>query len=251
MRMNEEEITDSLKSADEIEFYDRGKIQNELIFITQDDKMQALDDPVRLAIVTVLRKGVPDTLTTKRVDEKTGDIIIRQREVQRHALSVVEIVKMSQEHGDVEEITKNQVYHHLPKLEDAGLVVKYCTARTGKRTTDYYRRTAKGFVIAAGFLSADKKQREKKLDLLVERLDKVFGVELSEEEAGEVERLIREEWEIETKGRSKVANMICGDVVDSDVLDLYNYLVDLWSLKNERLLEIKEKLRNIVFSESE
>ena len=113
--MSEEEITDSLKSADDIEFYEKGKSQRELIFVTDDSTMQALDDPVRLAIVTVLRKGVADTLTTERIDEKTGDKIIRQREVQRHVLSVVEIVKMSQEHEDIEEITKNQVYHHLPQ----------------------------------------------------------------------------------------------------------------------------------------
>jgi DNA-binding transcriptional ArsR family regulator len=248
--MSEEEITDSLKSADDIEFYEKGKRQRELIFVTDDSTMQALDDPVRLAIVTVLRKGVADTLTTERIDEKTGDKIIRQREVQRHVLSVVEIVKMSQEHEDIEEITKNQVYHHLPKLEEAGLVVKYCTAKTGKRTTDYYRRTAKGFVIASGYLTADKKAREKKLDLLIERLDKVFGVELTEDRAKEVERLIREEWEIEAKGRTHVANMIRGDVVDSDVLDLYGYLVDLWTFKNERLLEIKSRLQDIIFADT-
>ncbi|MGQ4871506.1 MAG: hypothetical protein ACP6IT_06700, partial [Candidatus Thorarchaeota archaeon] len=127
-------VTDTLRG---IELTEEGRRpQREIVFVTDEEMTHVLDDPVRMAIIKILKKGVPDTITTKTRDEETGDLIIRQREVRRHALSVIEIVKLSAEDEEVEEITKNQVYHHLPKLIEAGYVIKYGTVTTGKRTTD-------------------------------------------------------------------------------------------------------------------
>ena len=99
-------ITDSLEG---IVLTKEGKEpQKEIVFVTNEEKADVLDEAVRYNILQTLRKGVEDTLTTRTVDEETGDTIIRQKVVKRNMLSVVEIVKQSPEcciNG--EEITKN------------------------------------------------------------------------------------------------------------------------------------------------
>ena len=107
-----EDITDTLEGIQLTK--EAQKPINEYEFVSDKNRAKELDDTARLAILQILRRGIDDTKTTTTKDEATGDTIIRQREVKRTALSVVEIVKMSQEHKDLEEITKNQVYHHLP-----------------------------------------------------------------------------------------------------------------------------------------
>ncbi len=242
---DQDRLTDTLK---EIELTPEGKIpQKELVFVTDPDVIHVLEDPVRLAIVKTLRRGIPDTITTRTKDEETGDLIIRQREVRRHALSVIEIVKLSNSEEDLEPITKNQVYHHLPKLIDAGLVVKYGTVTTGKRTTDYYRRTAKGFILASTPLNTQTRLMKTKVTQSVERLDKIFGFKLSEEQRKELASLIIAAWKIEATGRTKVAKMIKGDVVDTDVLDLYEFLVNIYDMGIKEWLDTQMRIRAILF----
>ncbi|MHA2376404.1 MAG: hypothetical protein ACXAB9_09550, partial [Candidatus Thorarchaeota archaeon] len=73
-----EGITDSL---DGIVLTEEGeKPPSEVVFITNDETAGALDDPVRVDIIKILRQGIKDTRTTKQKDEETGDTIIRQRD---------------------------------------------------------------------------------------------------------------------------------------------------------------------------
>ena len=129
------EITDSLKG---IKVEPEGKKpQKEIVFITNEETAEVLDDIVRYNILQTLRKGIEDTLTTETVDEETGDRIIRQKVVRRDILSVMEIVELSPKCcAEAESISKNQVYHHLPKLIEHGYVIKYGTIKKGKRSTD-------------------------------------------------------------------------------------------------------------------
>ena len=100
------------------------------------------------------------------------------------AAAIVPVVKLSVECcGDDVEISKNQVYHHLPKLEEAGYVVHYGTVTTGKRTTDYWRRTAMGFVLTKGEWIGGSGTYSKKMTHFIEKMLETFDLEVPKEKS--------------------------------------------------------------------
>jgi hypothetical protein len=241
--LTKNEVTDALEG---IKLTADGKKEmREIVFIHESERGEILDDHVRYLIIQVLRRGIDDTLTTRTKDPDTGDLIIRQREVKRYALSVVEIVKMSEEYDDIENITKNQVYHHLPKLIEGEYVTKYGTVTTGKRTTDYYRRTAKGFVLTTGESTFNEAYVRKKVEGHVKKFD-VFDIDLSKAEKDELVDLMMESMRIENRGRSEIAKLIKGDVADKTVLSLYEDLVRLDALGNEEWMKIQKRIRKLL-----
>ncbi|MFX1367696.1 MAG: hypothetical protein ACFFAY_03760 [Promethearchaeota archaeon] len=241
--MTKIEVTDALEG---VELTPEGKKDiREIVFVHDSERGEILDDHVRYLIIQVLRRGIDDTLTTRTKDPDTGDLIIRQREVKRYALSVVEIVKMSEEYEDIENITKNQVYHHLPKLIEGDYVVKYGTVTTGKRTTDYYRRTAKGFVLTTGESTHNEPYVRRKVEGHVKKFD-VFDIELSQAEKEELVELMMEAMRIENRGRAEIAKLIKGDVADKTVLSLYEDLVRLDALGSEEWMNIQKKIRKLL-----
>ncbi|MHA2376602.1 MAG: hypothetical protein ACXAB9_10580, partial [Candidatus Thorarchaeota archaeon] len=208
------------------------------------------DDPVRVDIIKILRQGIKDTRTTKQKDEETGDTIIRQRDVKRYAMSVVEIVKMSDPEKCDEEcglITKNQVYHHLPKLIEAGYVIKYGTVTTGKRTTDYYRRTSKGFVITTREFGKDAKIIREKTTDYTDRMLRVFKLGVSEEQRKELIDLQIKSYNIQSKARPEIAAMVKGDVAEKKVLDMYEFLLQMHSLGSEEYMKLQNRIHDILF----
>ncbi|MHA2214154.1 MAG: hypothetical protein ACW992_13420 [Candidatus Thorarchaeota archaeon] len=214
------------------------KAVTDIEFVRDPARASELDDTVRVQILKVLREGIDDTITSESKDEETGDRIIRQREIKRHALSVVE------------KISKNQVYHHMPKLIDAGYVIKFGTVTKGNRTTDYYRRTSKGFVVTISHLGAEDKTARRKLTTFVEEMDASFSLNLSDDQKKEVIDLWAELNALQSQGREKVVSLIKGDVADKQVLKQYDTLVELYSFGNERVVEIFQKIRSIVFHEN-
>ncbi|MHA1939345.1 MAG: hypothetical protein ACW97O_14130, partial [Candidatus Thorarchaeota archaeon] len=232
--MTTDEITDALTGIKAPEETSRfPDPMNEIVFVNDPEKAEILDEQVRYMIIQVLRRGIDDTCTTRDVDKETGERIIRQRDVKRHALSVVEIVKLSETYDDIENITKNQVYHHLPKLIEGGYVVKFGTVTTGKRTTDYYRRTAKGFVVTVGEFVLDKKMMKKKIGHYINMYTKVFDIELSDDDRKELADLMIESMRVEHEGRAKIGQLIKGDVADKKVLSLYEDLVKLYAMGDD------------------
>ncbi len=167
------------------------KPQKELEFITDEKRAAAFSEPARRQIIAVLRNGIDDEVTTEEFNKETNERIIRKKNVKRYAMSVVEIVKASVDPEKNESLTKNQVYHHLPALIEAGLVIKYGTVTTGKRTTDYYRRTAKGFVITAP-TGANEKEARKEIVEKCERMAKVFHLDIPEGRKDELIRALHE-----------------------------------------------------------
>ncbi|MHA1904973.1 MAG: hypothetical protein ACXABL_11110 [Candidatus Thorarchaeota archaeon] len=242
------EIPDSLEG---IVLTDEGKKPpSEVVFITDDETAAALDDPVRFDIIKILRQGINDTRTTKQKDDETGDTIIRQRDVKRYALSVVEIVKMSDPEKCDEEcglITKNQVYHHLPKLIEAGYVIKYGTVTTGKRTTDYYRRTSKGFVITTREFGKDAKVIKEKTTDYTDRMLRVFDLSITEEQRKELIDLQIQSYNIQSKARPEIAALIKGDVAEKKVLDMYEFLLQMHSLGSKEYMKLQHRIHDILF----
>lgn len=237
---------DSLK---DIELTKEGEITiKEFEFIHDEKRSRELDEPVRLAILQILRKGIPDTITTRTKDEETGDTIIRQKEVLRDTLSVVEIVKLSGEDEYYDEVTKNQVYHHLPKLIEANYVVKFGTVTTGKRTTDYYRRTAKGFIVTTT-TGADEKLLRRKSEEYIVHLLQNFDIDMTEAEKKEFIDLRYRSFMKQLEGRQKIAKMVKIDVANKKVLHFYDFLLDLYSLGSDEVIDIWRKMRKLLFKD--
>jgi len=149
--------------------------------------------------------------------------------------------------SSVGKITKNQVYHHLPKLIENDYVIKVGTVTKGKRTTDYYRRTAKGFVLVTALLDADQKQLLKKSKEYNERMLRVFDIDLTEDEKEDLVNLRLEAYKKEVEGRAQVAKMIRRDVADKDVLNMFDFLVTMYAMGTEEYIDIHKKMRDILF----
>ncbi|KXH70723.1 MAG: hypothetical protein AM326_04045 [Candidatus Thorarchaeota archaeon SMTZ-45] len=240
------EITDSLEG---IVLTKEGKIpQKEIVFVTNEEVADVLDEPVRYNILQTLRKGVEDTLTTKSVDKETGDTIIRQRVVKRDVLSVVEIVKQSPDCcHESEEITKNQVYHHLPKLIESGYVIKYGTVTKGKRSTDYYRRTAKGFMLTTGAWGTEEKRIREKLESFTDKMLETFNLKISKEQREELIELSVKRAQMQYAWRTKIANMVNLDIATKETLSMYEMLLDYYSVGSKEYMNIINRIRGILF----
>jgi DNA-binding transcriptional ArsR family regulator len=238
--------TDTLKEIDPP--LSKAPPVKEFEFVSDEERARELDDPVRLAILQILRRGIDDDKT-----EYPEDGVKLIRTVKRHSMSVVEIVKMSKEHKDLDPITKNQVYHHLPKLIEnnylthVGTVTVVRQEGTEGRSTKYYRRTAKGFVLVTKLLDVDAKHLEKKSREYNERMFKVFDIDLSEEEKEKLIQLRIAAYKKEVEGRSEIAKMIRSDVADKDVLNMFDFLVTMFAMGTDEYVEIHKKMRNILF----
>ena len=241
-----DEITDSLKG---IVLTDEGKRpQKEIVFVTDPERAAILDEPVRYQILQVLREGVNDTVTTEKVDEN-GDKIIRVRELKRDALSVIEIVKLSTDCcGPDVDISKNQVYHHLPTLEKGGYVIKYGTVTTGKRTTDYWRRTAKGFVMTRVEWAGGAQTLTKMVESFITTMTANFNLNIPKEKRKELHELVMKGELMQSEWRSKIANLVKGDVADKEVLKIYETLLELYALGSEEYRDVLLKTREILFA---
>ena len=242
------EITDNLEG---IVLTKEGKEpQREIVFVTNEEMAEVLDELVRYNILQTLRKGVEDTLTTRTVDEETGDTIIRQKIVRRDVLSVVELVKLSPECcHDGEKITKNQVYHHLPKLIEYGYVTKYGTITKGKRSTDYYRRTAKGFLLTTGAWGTEEKRIREKLSGFTDKMLKTFNIEVSKEKREELLELSIKRAQMQHEWRTKIAEMVNLDIANKETLSMYEMLLDYYSVGSKEYMDAIFKIRAILFPE--
>ncbi len=240
-----EEITDTLRGIELTK--EAGMDFKEVEFITNKDRAKELDDPVRIHILRILREGIEDTITSESVDDETGEKIIRQKVVRRHALSVVEIVKLSKEIEDVEEITKNQVYHHLPKLIENGFVIKFGTVQKGERKTNYYRRTADGFIVTTGPLTVDKSIIRKRVERFTNKLCGTFNLDISEEDKSRIKKLLTQLYLSQIDSRKAIGRIINADIANKEVLNMFELLVEIHSFGSADTIQIYKSLREIFF----
>lgn len=242
------EITDSLEG---IVVTKEGKeSQREIVFVTNEEKADVLDELVRFNILQTLRRGIEDTLTTRTIDEESGDTIIRQKVVKRNVLSVVEIVKLSPNCcADGEDITKNQVYHHLPILIKYGYVAKYGIVTKGKRSTDYYRRTAKGFMLTTGAWGTEEKRIREKLEGFTDKMLDTFNIEVSDEKREELLELSIKRAQMQYEWRTKIGEMVNLDIANKETLSMYEMMLDYYSVGSKEYMDVIYKIRSILFPE--
>jgi len=240
-----ESKTDTLK--DIVLTKEGKKPQKDVEFVYDKQKCEELAEPVRFQIVQMLRNGIDDTQTTEDFNEETNERIIRQKMVKRNIMSVVEIVKASTQSDCCEVITKNQLYHHLPKLIDSGYVIKYGTITTGKRTTDYYRRTAKGFMLLGADPSADEEHIRRKISEGQEKIASIFDLNIAPERVNELSELWIKSTLLQMEYRVKIAKMIRGDVADPEVLELFELMLNIYSMGSDEYVQIQRKMQEILF----
>ena len=225
------------------------KEQQQAIFITDLEEATMIEHPVRLAIITILGKGISDNVTTKFVDPKSKASTITTTPTQRHELSVIEIVKVSKKYQDILSLTRNQVNHHLPKLVTMKFVHRYGTVTTGKRKTHYYRRAAKQYVVTMGTPYYNEKWLEQRESARLERTLKAFDIELSMKDKTELARLLTKSEILKDNWRAKIANLARGDVTEPNITDMYHWLIDAYAMGSQEYLDIHQKIRAILFRE--
>lgn len=239
------DLTDSLVG---IELTPEGTVNpREKEFVHKKERITVLQDPVRLRILQILKEGIDDTLTEEEVNEETGERIIRQRIIKRHALSVNDIIKASKAYEASDHLTKNQIYHHLPRLLEANFILKHGIITKGKRTTDYYRRTAHSFVTFGmhyGFEGFRKALKEETKEAFSS-----FNLNLTREDEKELLGLMADNELMRLKGMEIVESLVKSDVTDSKQIELFDWFLWLYATGKTEFLQMLERMRNIVFKE--
>ncbi|TFF92186.1 hypothetical protein EU545_01715 [Candidatus Thorarchaeota archaeon] len=216
-------------------------------FVGSPERAAILHDPVRLQILQMLRDGIEDKVVQESFDESTGERIIRERIVDRHELSVYELLRLSEEEEEYTPLTKNQVYHHLPRLVEGGFVIKYGVVRTGKRTTDFYRRTAENFVTFGLHYNPEEFEsavREEVRDALP-----VFDLPLSEEEMKQLIDLLLDTEVMRLRWAGKIEKLVQADVTDSKEVEIFDWLLWVYATGQPEYIETLNRTRELLFPE--
>lgn len=221
--------------------------QREAMFITDLNTATEFEHPVRIAILTIMRRGIPETSTTESVDERTGERIIIRKPMTRNALSVNEIVNMSKEHADVQELTRNMVNHHLPRMVKNGFVRRYGTLRTGKRTTDYYQRVAKQYVLTMETPHFGSQYLLTQETLRIDRTLQTFKIDLGESEKKELADLLVKCELLKDKWRKDIAALVRDDVTEPEVANMYHWLLDVYATGSTEYMQLFSRIREILF----
>ncbi|MGY5881339.1 MAG: hypothetical protein RTV31_13890 [Candidatus Thorarchaeota archaeon] len=228
---------------------DGKKQQKQAVFFTELEDATVIEHPVRLAILQILSKGIPDSVTTKSVDPITHISTITTKPIQRSVLSVNEIVKISKEDEEFSVLTRNQVNHHLPIMLKLKIVHKYGTVTNGKRKTQYYRRTAKQYVVTMATPYYDEKWLERRESERMERTLRAFDIELSNKDKTDLAFLLTKSELLKDKWRTKIAKLARGDVTEPNLTDMYHWLIDAYAMGSQEYLDIHQRIRKILFRE--
>lgn len=223
--------------------------QRQAMFITDLNTAAEFEHPARIAILTVLRRGIPDTSTTESVDERTGERIIVRKPITRNALSVNEIVNMSRERADVQGLTRNMVNHHLPRMVENGFVRRYGTLRTGKRTTDYYQRVAKQYVLTMETPHFGSEYLLTQETVRIDRTLQTFEIDLGESEKKELADLLVKCELLKDKWRKDIAALVRDDVTEPEVVDMYHWLLDAYATGSKEYMQLFSQIREILFKD--
>jgi hypothetical protein len=231
-----------------IELTERGRQpQSGAIFITDIQLASEFEQEPRISISQILGRGISDFVVQVSVDEKTGVRTIKEIPTTRYALSVSEIVELSKQHKDLQAVTRNQVNHHIRKLEELGFVHKYGTLWVGKRAIDYYRRSSKYVVVTMATPYFDEgfliDREGKRMDRTLE----VFNIKLNSKARSEVVKLLTKSEILKDSWRGIIAGLVRADVTDPGVVNMYHWLLDAYAMGNDEYIEIWRKIRQILF----
>ncbi|MFW9918616.1 MAG: hypothetical protein ACFFED_03385 [Candidatus Thorarchaeota archaeon] len=223
------------------------KPMEKTIRISNPQKADVIAEAARGTILRILRAGIEDTLTEEHVDPSTKTRTIIQKQVIRDALSVSEIVKISKTFEEGKNpLTKSQVYHHLPILIEYSYVVHYGSVSTGKRSTDYYRRTANLFIFES-FPRDDWKKFEETLTRIIDETIEVFGFNVTGSERRELIQLAMKTSEIEHESYQRVIPLAQGDIANPDFESLLRAVIATDASGSDEWVNARRRMREIFF----
>ncbi|NHJ13049.1 MAG: hypothetical protein EAX95_05195 [Candidatus Thorarchaeota archaeon] len=237
--------TDRIK---DIELTEAGKKPiRKVDFVHGEKRVQILHNPVRLLILQILRDGIEDTLTEESFDKETKTLHTRQQKVKRQVMSVLEIIRVSKKSESDNTLTKNQMYHHLPLLEDGGFVVKHGTVTKGKRTTDYYRRTAENFVTYG--LHHDPEKYSSAIEKEIVSALPPFKFDLAKNERTELTKLLVDAEVMRLKWAPLIESLVTEDIANNKPIELFDRLLWIYATGQADFLEILNEIRSLVFTQ--
>jgi DNA-binding transcriptional ArsR family regulator len=241
--MNKPMLGDQIKN---LKITEQGKNTIKKIdFVYDQKRIEILHNPVRLLILQILRDGVDDTLTEESYDHETKILHTKRKSVKRQAMSVLEIIRASKNSKTHNKLTKNQMYHHLPLLEEGGFVVKCGVVTTGKRTTDYYRRTAENFVTYG--LHHDPEKYGRSIEDEIAKTLPAFNFNLAENKKNELSKLLVETEVMRLKWAPVVESLIVEDIAQNRLIDMFDKLLWIYSTGEEDFMNNMEKIRSLIF----
>ncbi len=246
-------VADLPRAISGIELTKRGRQpQSGAIFITNIQLASEFEQEPRISISQILGRGISDFVVQVSVDEKTGVRTIKEIPTTRYALSVSEIVDLSKQHKDLQAVTRNQVNHHIRRLEELGFVHKYGTLWVGKRAIDYYRRSSKYVVVTMATPHFDESFLLDREGKRMDRTLEVFNIKLDSQDRDEVVQLLTKSELLKDSWRGMIAGLVGDDVTDPEVVTMYHWLLDAYAMGNDQYIEIWRKIRQILFgTESE
>lgn len=225
------------------------KPQSGAIFITDYQLATEFEQEPRLTISQILGRGISDVVIETSVDEETGVRTTREIPTTRYALSVSEIVELSKKHEDIQSVTRNQVNHHLRRLEELGFIHKYGTLWVGKRAIDYYRRTSKYVVVTMATPHYDEDFLRDREGKRMETTLGIFNIKLNARDRKKVVELLTKSEILKDSWRGMIADLVRDDVTDPEVVHMYHWLLDAYAMGNEEYVEIWREIRKILFGD--
>ena len=227
------------------------KPQQELWIVSNEKQAQVLNDPVRIRLLAIFRDGIEDIIRTEEYNNETNEKIIRERKEKRHCLSVSDIVNLSSKNNDDEKLTRNQVYHHLPKLIEGGYIINYGTVTNGKRETTYFQRTARSIFITAGnLIEAENDFITNTATKIIDEYSSFFKNPLEQEKKEKLSKLFAKAYSLELKMINDFSKQINHDVTSPKEIEILQNLMEIYSIGNPEFLTLYQEMHSILFSES-
>ncbi len=209
-----------------------------LKFIDVDKKLYG-KQPIRRAIVRILRKGIKNDTKDKPA-------------VKRRALNVNEIENQLKEYFKKEnreekvKITRTKLYFHLNLLEEAGMIKVVTTILEGphkRNKTKYYGRTARSLFITDQEMSLT--EYKSRFDEF-EKLAKLLGISLPPDYSEFPKKIV----EIDQKRHKRLAHWISRydnliDQNDIDISEIFEFIKYIDRIKPDHGELLNELYENI------
>jgi len=138
--MNSEELENFLVAKKLFDFYDDLPIIKEF---TAEEFTELYDQPIRSLIVQVLAVGVEDFYPG--TDNKQLRKAMSGMEILEEINKLVK-TKNEYPYKTIDEVKKSNLFFHLRKMEESGILQDVGVIKSGKRRTTYYSRVAKVFI---------------------------------------------------------------------------------------------------------
>ncbi len=227
------------------------KPQRELWIVFNEKQSQILNDLVRIQILSLFREGIEDIIRIEEFNAEKKEKIIRERQEKRHCLSVSDLVHLSSKNGKDKKLTRNQIYHHIPKLIEGGYLINFGTLTNGQRVTTYYQRTAKSIIIAAGnLIEAENNYISRLSKEIIDEYSSVFKKIFTKEEKEELSKLFAKAYSLQLKMVNDFSKQINQDVTSPKEIELLQNLIEIYSIGNSEYLTFQKRIHSILFSEN-